>query len=276
MRGAHFFDIDEICNKDLAPLPHMVAPLAAFRAYLGRLGARRNSQFLLYDSSGAFCASARVWWNLRYYGVTNVRVLHGDYREFRSAAPELCNAETPAMPAENTEAELSDLSAHPSLLCVSGELLSLYGRYRDTSSGAVHLPSSVLILDARERERYLSEMGEPRAVKRLGHLPAAQSLWHADIHTVKRNGKQRFIHVTEMRALFESRGVDFAAAAAGKQRIITYCGSGVTAATLSLGLFLCGVPASAVGCYDGSFAEYANSADWPLELEKLAPTTTPQ
>ena len=61
----------------------------------------------------------------------------------------------------------------------------------------------------------------------------------------------------ELRRIFGAKGVDM------KQPITTTCGSGVTAAVISLGLELAG--AKRVSLYDGSWAEYGAHPDAMIE-----------
>ena len=57
----------------------------------------------------------------------------------------------------------------------------------------------------------------------------------------------------------------FAAAGVGAEtKIVTSCGSGVTAAVLTLGLALAGLPEGAL--YDGSWSEWGSRDDTPVEV----------
>jgi thiosulfate/3-mercaptopyruvate sulfurtransferase len=63
--------------------------------------------------------------------------------------------------------------------------------------------------------------------------------------------------IEKLRELFQAKGVDI------HKPITTTCGSGVTAAVISLALELCG--AKNVSLYDGSWAEYAQKPEAVIE-----------
>jgi thiosulfate/3-mercaptopyruvate sulfurtransferase len=100
------------------------------------------------------------------------------------------------------------------------------------------------ILDARGASRFRGEAAEPRPGLRSGHIPGSKNVPFGDV--LNPDGTMK--SPADLRAVFEGAGVDL------KKPAITSCGSGVTAAVLSLALERIGHRNHAL--YDGSWAEW--------------------
>jgi thiosulfate/3-mercaptopyruvate sulfurtransferase len=108
------------------------------------------------------------------------------------------------------------------------------------------------ILDARSAGRFDGSAPEPRPGLSSGHMPGATSMPFTNLVS---DGTLKA--PDELRAIFAGKGVDLGA------RITTSCGSGVTAAVVSLALELAG--AKDLSLYDGSWAEYAQRPEAVIE-----------
>ncbi len=223
--GAQRFDFDFDLADRTSNLPHMLPPPDLFARRMRDLGLNDGGRVVVYDSVGLF-AAARAWWMLRYFGHDHVAVLDGGLPAWSAAG-------LPLAKGDAAPTRLGDFHARP----VDGWLIDARALRVSLSTG------QDLVLDARARDRFHGLAPEPRAGLRSGHMPGAVNLTFGDLIDA---GKLR--PATELRAIFDAFG------ATEGRRIITTCGSGVTAAILALGAEVAGVGSAAV--YDGSWAEW--------------------
>ncbi len=231
--GAMFFDIDEISDTD-SDLPHMLPSPEKFASRMRRMGVGDGSRVVVYDTRGLMSA-ARVWWMFRVMGHEDVAVLNGGL---------------PKWTAENRPTE--DGGARPRQeKHFTARLQTMMVRDKHDVSKASE-NGNALIVDARSAGRFQGTSPEPREGLRSGHIPNSINLPFdrllADDKTLKTS--------EELSAVFESAGIT-----PGKP-VITTCGSGVTAAILSLGLAIAGN--AKTGLYDGSWTEWGGDHSLPV------------
>ncbi len=231
--GARFFDIDEISDT-ASPLPHMLPTPEKFASRLRAMGIGDGSRVIAYDSAGLFSA-ARVWWMFRVFGHDAVAVLDGGLPKWKAE-----NRPLESGPTQQLEKRHFSAVYRPDLV-----------RDMASVSEAVEM-GTAQIADARSPGRFRGAEPEPRLGVRAGHIPGARNVHYATLlrpdGTLKPAG--------DIAAVFTEAGIDI------DKPVISSCGSGVTAAVLSLGLTLAGARHHAL--YDGSWVEWGSAAGTPV------------
>ena len=222
--GARFFDIDEISDQR-SSLPHMAPPPEKFISRLRAMGVGDGHQVVVYDGAGIFSA-ARVWWTFRLMGKTDVAVLDGGFPKWQAEGREIEDMPPVVRDRHITVSRQNHLVKDVTQVAHAAKL------------------GEAEILDARSAPRFRGEAPEPRAGLRSGHIPGSKNIPFGEV--LNPDGTMK--PPAALREVFKAAGVDL-----GKPAITT-CGSGVTAAVLSLALERIGHRNHSL--YDGSWAEW--------------------
>jgi len=231
--GARFFDIDEISDHR-SELPHMAPPVEKFMSRMREMGVGDGHQMVVYDGAGLFSA-ARVWWLFRLMGKTDIAVLDGGLPKWIAEEREVEDLPPIVRDRHMTVQRQAHLTKDVTQVAAAAKL----GDYT--------------IVDARSSARFRGEEEEPRPGLRSGRIPNSVNVPYPDVLNVDGTMKS----VDALKPIFENAGVDL-----GKPAITT-CGSGVTAAILSLALERIGHRRHAL--YDGSWAEWGMYNDLKIE-----------
>lgn len=231
--GARFFDIDAVSDSN-SDLPHMAPPVEKFMSRMRALGVGDGHRVVVYDGAGLFSA-ARVWWLFRHMGQDNIAVLDGGLPKWIAEG----------RPTESTAPVIRDrhmtATRNPALV-------------KDVTQVALASKlNQAEIIDARAAERFRGDAPEPRQGLRAGHIPNSKNV----PFTTLLNEDKTMKSPLELASIFEAAGVDL------DRPIITSCGSGVTAAVLSLALEIIGHRDHAL--YDGSWTEWGSYGDLKVE-----------
>ncbi|MBB2974001.1 3-mercaptopyruvate sulfurtransferase [Mesorhizobium sp. RMAD-H1] len=233
--GAVFFDQDKVADHS-SGLPHTIPPEAEFAQEASSMGITAQDTIVVYDGPGIFTAP-RVWWLFRLMGAKNVFVLDGGFDRWK--------AEGRPVTAEVTKIAPSTFIAK----CDMRQVASFQKMRAIVEDG------SVQIADARSPGRFSGEEPEPRAGMRSGHMPGARNV---PVMSLSQNGELKDLDA--LKTIFEQAGIDL------DKPVVTSCGSGVTAAAITLALQSLGHEDNLL--YDGSWSEWGSRADTPVETGK--------
>ena len=228
--GALFFDIDAVSDQN-SPLPHMLADMTAFASSMRKLGIGDSDIVIFYDGAGIY-SSPRALWMMRAMGHGKASVLDGGLPKWRREG-------RPVETRPPQRASRSHFTPH-----LQNAMIRDFAAMQNNQK-----TRGEQVVDARSPTRFRGEEPEPRAGVRPGHIPGSINLYYADVLTPA--GTMRT--AAELKQLFAERGIDI------ERPVVTSCGSGVTAAILSLALDI--ASAKSVALYDGSWSEWGARAE---------------
>jgi thiosulfate/3-mercaptopyruvate sulfurtransferase len=223
--GALFCDLDQLSHRD-STLPHMLPMPDDFAARVGAIGIGNATHVICYDAAGLFSA-ARVWWMFKVFGHGNVSVLDGGLPRWKADG-------------NSTEAGTGRRTVPKNF----NERLH-HAKVADRAQ----VKSASQVADARSPPRFRGEEPEPRPGVRPGHIPGSRNVHYVSL--LNPDGTMK--PPADIAKLFADADLDIT------KPITTSCGSGVTAAILTLGLALIGSEQNRL--YDGSWAEWGAALD---------------
>ncbi|MFZ4452324.1 sulfurtransferase [Salibacterium aidingense] len=229
--GAVYFDLE----KDLSgtvnthggrhPLPNM----EEFAEKLSKAGIDQNTEIIAYDDqSGAM--AARFWWMLRYMGHDKTFVLDRSFSEW----------EKEGRPVESRKPEFSFKRFIPQLqpnMLAPLEEVKLALHDKDAS-----------LIDGRDAKRYDGE--QDKVDHTAGRIPGAEHYYWKEVLDKKGRWKTTKALEEHFRELSK------------QEKIISYCGSGVTACVNILALKEAGFDQARL--YAGSWSDWISYDDLPI------------
>ena len=213
-----------------------VAPPAQIAALFGGLGIGDDTLVVIYDDAFSMYAG-RLLWVLRYYGHERAVILNGGMVKWLAEGRPL-STEQPSYPPATFSP-----NPQPGLRRTADQVLASLGS------------DATLLLDARSSKEY---HGEESRAARGGHIPGALNVFYRDLVT---GPDQTYASAEELRERFAAAGINLAAL--DEREVVAYCNGGVSATPVAVALEV--ATGKRVSLYDGSWNEWGNDANKPLE-----------
>jgi thiosulfate/3-mercaptopyruvate sulfurtransferase len=212
---------------------HPLPDPRTFAQTLGRFGIASGVQVVAYDQDNGMYAS-RLWWMLRWLGHDAVAVLDGGFAKWTAEGRAMASGGETRAPREFVASPRSEMAVDAARV-----------------SSSLKTGESTLV-DARAPERY---RGETEPIDKLpGHIPGAANhffQWNLDEHGMFRTPE-------ELRDRLQRSIGDVP-----PDRLVCYCGSGVTACHNLLALEHAGLKGAKL--YPGSWSEWSSDPARPVE-----------
>jgi thiosulfate/3-mercaptopyruvate sulfurtransferase len=231
--GAGFLDLPGELSRQDAAVNFMILPAAAFAAVMSDHGIGEGTRVVLYSRERAMWAT-RVWWMLHAMGFDAAAVLDGGFDKWLAEGRPVSTKPCSYPPATFTP------RPRPELFVDQTAVLA-----------ALDQPSVRLINTLSEAD-FKGE--EPSRYGRPGRIPGSVNLPWPGLTDAE---SHRFISLEDAAQQIEAIGAPAA------ERIVCYCGGGISA---TMGLFLLHRLGYAnLALYDASMAEWARDPQLPIE-----------
>lgn len=228
--GAAFMDQITAVSDTSSGLGFTLPAEDYLQSALRKLGINNDSQVVVY-STGHMMWATRAWWLLHYAGHASVRVLNGGYAGWQAVAGPINQQEESYEPGDFT------LRARPSTFVDQAGVLAAIG------------DPAVCTVNALNPGVYSGSAA--MSYGRKGHITGSINLFYDDLLDGDRfRDAQAITESLRAKGLLEA------------QRVVTYCGGGISATIDAFACLLVGKEEVAV--YDGSMSEWVRDESLPM------------
>ena len=228
INNAIFFDIDKFSNKN-TELPHMLPKEKDWRKIVSNLGITNKDRIIVYDNSEVI-SSCRCWYTFIFFGHNPnlISILDGGLKKWKRENKETTN--------KITNLEKKNYKARKMTHLVKSKI--------EINKNIKN--KKFKVVDARSKNRFLGIEKEPRSGLISGSIKNSYCLPFNECIDLN---KKTFLDKKLIKKKFKKIEIN------NENNVVFTCGSGVTAAVLSLAYSLINDKYLPI-IYDGSWAEY--------------------
>mmetsp|Transcript_3159 Transcript_3159/g.3574 ORF Transcript_3159/g.3574 Transcript_3159/m.3574 type:complete len:348 (+) Transcript_3159:78-1121(+) len=261
--NARFLDIDDISTTS-DNLPHMMPSSLLQSKYMDAMVISENDHVIVYGAQDCMFIT-RAYWQMKTMHPRGLcQLLDGSLQDWIDAngpveakgRPSYSVVDSDNLTKNKTKTIYKATNAQNVIDMEELQTLIAEGKTVDKDSG-------VLVVDARSPERFSGEVEEPRPGLRRGHMPGAKNLFFLDL--LDPNNKNKFKPKQELKRIIQEAGITLPLCPGSK--IISSCGSGVTACALLTALDILDEDPSYTYLYDGAWAQWGNQPDTAITKE---------
>lgn len=228
--GAAFMDQIRAVSDTSTGLGFSLPSADALQVGLRGLGIKNEDRIVVY-STGHMMWATRAWWLLSYAGVRNVAVLNGGFAAWQAAGLDT-ESESRIFPAGDFQVQV-----RPERFVDQAAVLSAIG------------DPGICTVNALAPDVYSGTA--KMSYGRKGHINGSVNVYYDELLN-----DGYFRPAAEIRSALEAKGLLAA------DRVIAYCGGGISATIDALACLLVGKETVAV--YDGSMSEWVRDENLPL------------
>ena len=208
IENAIFLDLDEVSNKEKnLPHNHFLPKKEKWEKILSELGISNNSTVVIYDNSDLI-SSCRIWFQFLYFGHNPnlVYIMNGGLKKWLLENRKVSDKKVKSVTSKYIAKE-------------NKNMIKLKSHIENNIK-----TKEFTIIDSRSKNRFLGLEPEPRPDVISGSIENSKSLPFTELMNKKTN---TFLDKKDLKKKFESAGIN-------GLKIVSSCGSSVTAATLAL------------------------------------------
>lgn len=261
---ARYLDIDDVSSKTPDNLPHMMPAASLQSSAMDAMGIQSTDHIVIYGREDCMFVT-RAYMQMRIMGHPKelCHLLDGSLEEWIEAggpieeegsAPSQALVDASSLKAETTNYKATEAQ---NIVCMDD-----LKTWIDEGKTMGENPE-VLVVDARSKGRFEGTAPEPRPGLRGGRMPGSVNLPITEL--LDPSNKVKFKPKDQIQQILANAGIPLGESGSSTStKVVSSCGSGVTACAMMAALDILDEDTSNVYLYDGAWTQWGGQDDTPV------------